>query len=340
MSRSRLILLALGIVLSAVAVVLLARSIDLSAAMRALRRASLGWVAAGTLVTVLGYYLRALRWREILAPRTQPSVARLFSATMVGFLAINTLPARIGELVRAYVLARTERIPTATVLGSLAVERILDMGMLGIFWALSLLIAPIPDWFRWSGYVTIGLGAAIGLGLWGLHAGRGHAARWGEGRLFALLPKRLGGAISKGVPAFGAGLQVFGRPALMAKAGAWSILAWVVSASVFLLVGLSLGLRIPAAAIFLLTFVVCLGISLPSSPGFIGVMEGACVMGLAIFGFRGPEALAFAILYHVTQLLPPLVLGTYFVVKQHLTPELIHVGEGEDGEIVRKKRRQ
>jgi uncharacterized protein (TIRG00374 family) len=340
MSRSRLILLALGIALSAAAVVLLIRSIDFSAAMRVLGRASPGWVVAGTLVTVLGYYLRALRWREILAPRTQPSVGRLFSATMVGFLAINTLPARLGELVRAYVLARTERISTATVLGSLAVERILDIAMLGIFWALSLLVAPIPDWFRWSGYVTIGLGVAIGLGLWGLHAARGHSARWSEGRLFSLLPKRLGGAISKGIPAFGAGLQVFGRPALMAKAGAWSILAWVVSASVFLLVGLSLGLRIPVGAIFLITFVVCLGISLPSSPGFIGVMEGACVMGLSIFGIGGPEALAFAILYHVTQLIPPLVLGTYFVFKQHLTPDLIRVGEGAEGEVVRKKRRQ
>ncbi len=302
MSRSRLILLALGIVLSAVAVVLLARSIDISAAMRALARASLGWVVAGTLVTLLGYYLRALRWREILAPRTQPSMARLFSATMVGFLAINTLPARLGELVRAYVLARTERIPTATVLGSLAVERILDMAMLGIFWALSLLIAPIPDWFRWSGYATIGIGAAIGLALWGLHATRGHTARWSEGRLIALLPKRLGGVISKGIPAFGAGLQVFGRPRLMAKAGAWSIVA--------------------------------------SSPGFIGVMEGACVMGLSIFGVSGPEALAFAILYHVTQLVPPLLLGTYFVFKQHLTPELIHLDEAAGGETVRKERRQ
>ena len=340
MSRSRLILLALGIALSAVAIVLLARSIDISAAMRALGRASPGWVVAGTLVTLLGYYLRALRWREILAPRTQPSIARLFSATMVGFLAINTLPARLGELVRAYVLARTERIPTATVLGSLAVERILDMAMLGIFWALSLLLAPIPDWFRWSGYATIGIGGAIGLALWGLHAARGHTARWSEGRLFALLPKRLGGAISKGVPAFGAGLQVFGRPKLMAKAGAWSIVAWVVSGSVFLLVGLSLGLRVPVGGIFLLTFVVCLGISLPSSPGFIGVMEGACVMGLSIFGFRGPEALAFAILYHVTQLVPPLVLGTYFVFRQHLTPELIQLEEGAEGDIVRKKRRQ
>jgi glycosyltransferase 2 family protein len=339
MSRSRLILLALGIALSALAIVLLARSIDIAAAMRALSRASLGWVVVGTLVTLGGYYLRAIRWREILAPRTQPSMARLFSATMVGFLAINTLPARLGELVRAYVLARTERIPTATVLGSLAVERILDMAMLGIFWALSLLIAPIPEWFRWSGYATIGIGGAIALVLWGLHATRGHAG-WSEGRLIALLPKRLGGMISKGIPAFGAGLQVFGRPKLMAKAGAWSIVAWVVSASVFLLVGLSLGLTIPVGAIFLLTFVVCLGISLPSSPGFIGVMEGACVMGLSVFGVSGPEALAFAILYHITQLVPPLVLGTYFVFKQHLTPELIHLEEGVEGEIVRKKRRQ
>ncbi|TMQ64836.1 MAG: flippase-like domain-containing protein [Candidatus Eisenbacteria bacterium] len=339
MSRSRLILLALGIVLSALAIVLLARSIDISAAMRALSRANMGWVVAGTLVTFVGYYLRALRWREILAPRVQPSMARLFSATMVGFLAINTLPARLGELVRAYVLARTEKIPTATVLGSLAVERILDMAMLGIFWALSLLIAPIPDWFRWSGYATIGIGGAIAAALWGLHATRGHAG-WSEGRLIALLPKRLGGFISKGIPAFGAGLQVFGSPKLMAKASAWSIVAWVVSASVFLLVGLSLGLRVPVGAIFLLTFVVCLGISLPSSPGFIGVMEGACVMGLSIFGVGGPEALAFAILYHVTQLVPPLVLGTYFVFKQHLTPELIHLEGGADGEVVRKKRRQ
>lgn len=340
MSRSRLILLTLGIALSAAAVVLLVRSIDISAAVRAMSKASPAWIAAGTLVTVLGYYLRAIRWREILAPRAQPSLGKLFSATMVGFLAINTLPARLGELVRAYVLARTERLPTATVLGSLAVERILDMAMLGIFWALSLLIAPIPDWFRWSGYATIGIGLAVGAALWGLHATRGRTGRWTEGRLFGLLPRRFREAISRGIPAFGAGLQVFGSPKLMAKAGVWSIAAWVVSATVFLLVGASLKLPVPVGALFLLTFVVCIGISLPSSPGFIGVMEGACVMGLSIFGIGGPEALAFAILYHITQLLPPLVLGTYFVFKQHLTPEMIRNAGGPGGDIGRKERRQ
>ena len=340
MSRPRLILIAVGVALSAAAVFLLVRSIDFSAAMRALGRASPGWIVGGTLVTVLGYYLRALRWRELLGPRTRPPVARLFSATMVGVLAINTLPARLGELVRAYVLARTERIRTATVLGSLAAERILDMAMLGIFWALSLLVAPIPNWFRWSGYITIAAVVVICLGLWGLHASRGRVARWGETRLVRLLPRRLGEAISSGIPAFSSGLQVFSRPTFLARAGAWTIVAWVVSAAVFLLVGESLGLKLPFWSLFLLTFVICVGISVPSSPGFIGIMEGACVMGLSLLGIGGPEALAFAILYHVTQIVPPLVLGTYFVFRQHLTPEMLRIGEDATGGIGRKERRQ
>jgi uncharacterized protein (TIRG00374 family) len=340
MSRSRLILLALGLALSAAAVFFLVRSIDLAAAVRAMEHASLGWIAAGLLVTAFGYYLRALRWREILAPRFKPAVGRLFSATMVGFLAINTLPARIGEFVRAYVLARSERIPTATVLGSLVVERVLDMAMLGIFWALSLLFAPVPEWFRWSGYFMLGAGAALGVVLWGLHAARGRAAGWSESGLGKLVPRRLAQAVSAGIPAFGAGLQAFGSPGAMVKAGLWSVAAWAVSAAVFTLVGLSLGLNLPIWSALPLTFVLCVGISVPSSPGFIGVMEGACVLGLSLLGTRGPKALAFAILYHVTQIVPPLVLGTYFIVRQHITPDILGVRVAPDVEDGRKGRRQ
>jgi uncharacterized protein (TIRG00374 family) len=137
MSRARLLIVVVGLVLSAVAIALLLRSIDLSEALRALGRARVGWLVAAFLTTTVSYYLRALRWGVLLAPRT-PSASRLFGVTMVGFLAINALPARLGELVRAYVLARTERISTATVLGSVAFERILDVGVLILFWALSL----------------------------------------------------------------------------------------------------------------------------------------------------------------------------------------------------------
>lgn len=338
MSRSRLLLLALGLALSAAAVFFLVRSIDLSQALQSLRHASPGWIAAGTLMMVGSYYLRALRWCELLSPRASPPVSRVFSAVMVGFLAINTLPARLGEVVRAYVLARREKIPTATVLGSLAVERILDLAMLGMFWAVTLLYAPVPEWFRWSGYITIAIGVAIGGVVWWLHATRGRSGSWGRHPLLSRLPASFRTAIASAIPAFGAGLLVVGRPALLARATLLSIATWVTSGTVFLFVGQSLGVALPFWSIFLLTFVVCVGISVPASPGFLGVMEGACVLGLSLVGLSGPKALAFALIYHVTQLIPPLVLGTYFVLRQHLTLEMVVPASGDGAEGRRKGR--
>ncbi|MGH7680852.1 MAG: lysylphosphatidylglycerol synthase transmembrane domain-containing protein [Candidatus Eiseniibacteriota bacterium] len=340
MTRSRLLLLTLGLALSALAIFLLVRSIDLTQAMHALERATLAPIVAGTLLTVLVYFLRAVRWRDILLPEAQPGLPRLFSATMVGFLAINTLPARLGELVRAYVLARTEKIRTATVLGSLAVERIFDLVMLGVFWGVSLVFAPVPGWFRWSGYVTVGLGILVGGLLWAVYATRGRTAAWSQHPLIARLPEPIARAVSGAIPAFGAGIQAMGHPMLLARAAGWSAVIWVTSGSVFLFVAASLHIALPYWSIFFLTFVVCVGISVPASPGFLGVMEGACVLGLSLLGTSGPVALAFAIIYHVTQIIPPLLLGGYYFITQHLTLEMVQGSRGGEVAGGRKKRRQ
>ena len=318
MSRARLLIIVVGLALSAAAIVVLLRSFDLAAALRALGRARWGWLLAASLTTILSYYLRALRWREILSPKARPTVHRLFAVTMVGFLAINTLPARLGELVRAYVLARTERISTANVLGSVAVERILDVAALILFWALSLPFAPFPDWFRWSGYVLIASGTALTIVLWRMNAAHHREEAWGAW-ILNRLPRSVRGRATSALGSFGAGLHAFRSPAALARAGAWSLLMWVAAGIIFLQVGASLGVDLPFWSIFLLSFVVCLGISLPSSPGFIGVMEGACVVGLALLGVHGPEALAFALLYHITQIAPLVVLGTYYAVQEHVT---------------------
>lgn len=335
MNRTRLALLALGVVLSAAAVAALVRSIDLGQALAVLRTASPAWVLAACAVTTLGYLFRALRWREILSRRADATVAHLFSATMVGFLAINLVPVRLGEFVRAYALARSERIPAAMVLGSVAVERVLDLGALGIFWALSLLFAPLPGWFRWSGYVTIALAVVV----WAvlrrfLRAGdRGLPA---IGALFAWMPERARRGLTSALPSFGAGLQTFQDRALLARAAAWSAPIWVVSGAIFLLVGESMGMRLPLWSGFLLPFIISMGILIPSSPGFVGVLEGACVIGLDLLGFEGPQALAFGILYHLVQLVPVLLLGGYFAVREHLLPLVARPGEEAAVEAERK----
>jgi len=329
MSRSRLWLTAIGIALSAIAVVALLRSIDAADAARRLATTRPGWFLGACLLTTVGYWIRALRWGEILSPHGRPPVGRLFSATMIGFLAINTLPARIGELVRAYVLARTERLRTATVLGSVAVERIFDLVALGSFWSLSLLFAPYPDWFRWSGVITLGLAFLMAAVFWAIHALGGWTWAAEASALLRWIPERPRQSLTAAIPAFGEGIRGAARPGVAFRTALWSAAMWGVNGAAFLLVAEALGMRLPLWSPLLLAFVVCVAILLPSSPGFVGVMEGACVVGLGLVGVRGAEALAYGLLYHLVQLVPPILLGSFYAFRGHFGREILDESAGK-----------
>jgi uncharacterized protein (TIRG00374 family) len=319
-TRGRLALTGLGLGLSAIAIVALLRVVRAADVAEHLRAARYGWVVAGMALTLGGYVLRAARWRGLLASQARLPLGRVFGPTIVGFLAINTLPARLGEFVRAYVLARLERIPTAAVLGTCAVERVLDLVFLALFWVFSLLFAPFPEWFRVSGYVTFGLGGLAAGALWLLHVRMRDAERFLGGAMVSALPPRLRDGLRAAVPAFGVGLKALGTPGVLLRSAAWSGAMWLVNAGVFLLIGLAAGLTLPWWSGFLLAFVICVAILLPSSPGFVGVMEAACVVGLALLGVDGARGLAFGILYHLSQIVPLAILGTVYALRAHLRP--------------------
>ncbi len=319
MKRSRLILAAVGIALSAAAVYVLLRQVGTRELVRNIRQADPLWLAGACALTVAGYWLRAARWGEILSPEAKVGQGRLFSTTMVGFLAINTLPARLGELVRAYALARSERIKAGTVLGSVVIERIFDLAALAGFWALSLLFAPYPPWFRWSGYVTILLSVGVTAGLWLLHASH-YDARSLAARLRRFVPKGIVGPIERPVASFAAGLRVLGKPSTMGVTAALTLVMWVVAGAVFLLVGRSMGLSLPLWSPLLLSFVVCVAIMVPSSPGFIGVLEASCVAGLSLLGVDAARALAYGVLYHLTQIVPLVLLGGFYALWGRIGP--------------------
>src|SRR5918996_426398 len=74
----------------------------------------------------IGYWLRTLRWRYLLQPVANVSTLRLYPVTIVGLMANNIAPARIGELVRAYLVGQRESISKSTALGTIAVDRAFD----------------------------------------------------------------------------------------------------------------------------------------------------------------------------------------------------------------------
>ena len=157
--------------LSAAAVFVLLKQVSARDLWLNLRRADPGWLLAACLLTTVVYWIRAWRWGEILSPVARVPGGRLFATTMVGFLAINTLPARLGELVRAYALARSERIKTGTVLGSVVIERIFDLAALIGFWNGSRL----PGLGNFTDACAMGVAVSAGAGCAGAAVSAGDA---------------------------------------------------------------------------------------------------------------------------------------------------------------------
>src|SRR5881397_1221332 len=94
-----------------------------------------GWLLLLTVVVAITFPVRAIRWRLILrdADGRPFRWLPLWHATTIGFMANNLLPARAGEVARAYVASRQLPVRFTTALGSIGVERVFDaLVMLGL----------------------------------------------------------------------------------------------------------------------------------------------------------------------------------------------------------------
>src|SRR6187401_2486069 len=94
----------LGFGLSAFFIWLALRQIDLSTFAASLRNAHWGWVVPAVALYFLGHVFRGIRSQLILAPHTRVPWTRAVNLVLIGYAANNVLPARIGELIRTYVL--------------------------------------------------------------------------------------------------------------------------------------------------------------------------------------------------------------------------------------------
>src|SRR5258707_5131929 len=127
---------ALGIVLSAVLLYLAFKDIEFAKVIENIRKANLGLLILSAVTATLTFPLRARRWRPILDP-VAPNLpfGMLWRSVAIGFMVNNVVPARAGELARAFALTRETsrpaavaagipRVPFAAALASLAVDRL------------------------------------------------------------------------------------------------------------------------------------------------------------------------------------------------------------------------
>src|SRR3954465_13394356 len=98
-------------------------------------------------MTAMTYLFRAVRWQYLLSPIGRVSLANALRMTVIGFAASAVLPARAGEVLRPWLLARKEGLSATAAFATIILERVLDTVMVLLFFGFFLLIAD-PDFAR------------------------------------------------------------------------------------------------------------------------------------------------------------------------------------------------
>jgi uncharacterized protein (TIRG00374 family) len=266
------------------------------------------------------------------------ALAPLWHATAIGFMVNNLLPARAGEVARAYVAKRQLAVRFTTAIASVAVERVFDGLVLVGLMALVLAWPASPGLGVISGSPigAIAAGVAILFALILLAAlaaayRPGTASRLMSRPIHALLPTRLADRAEHMVEGALAGLAVLRHGPRLVGVVAWSFVLWGVSAASFALAFRAFGLVLPFQAALLLQGVVALGVALPASPGFWGPFEAATRLTLTLYGVGAEQAVSYAVTYHLTTFLPITLLGLYSQSRVHVRLAELRAADGERG---------
>jgi uncharacterized protein (TIRG00374 family) len=212
---------------------------------------------------------------------------------LIGYLANNVLPARLGELVRSHYLGDREGLSRTTALGTVVVERVIDTttvvliaaGAILLLSVRGVLVSAVLVGLALAGILVVGLGVLL---LAHRLPGADRVTAW-----FDRFPR---------VRALAArlreGLAVAGRPRTLAEAIVLTACAWTASVLAFAAAGQAIGVQLSMSQAALLAAGVALATAIPSGPGYLGTFELAAVAVGAAIGVPADSAFALALIVH------------------------------------------
>jgi uncharacterized protein (TIRG00374 family) len=323
----------------AVTVVLLwwaLREVSIAEVWTNIRGGNFWLLGASVAVATFGFFIRALRWKVLLAPLGVPTgVKSRFAGVSIGFMANNILPARVGEFVRAYSFSRMEPISASAAFGSLVVERFLDGVVLLLFLVLPALAPGFPaadalseGWggvLLRAGFIAVGAVMVLlfAMAAWPRQLVR--LAEWVGGHL----PERFARPVVLGLETFLEAIAIMRDPKLLFLGFTWTLFFWTWHGISFWLGMLAFGIDTGFLSAMFVEAVVGFGVALPAAPGFIGTFHASAKFALSdVYGVGEPASLAFAFGYHFGGWIPITLIGLWFAWRLGLS--LGDVGAAEE----------
>jgi uncharacterized protein (TIRG00374 family) len=314
---------ALGILLSVLLLVFTLRGVDFGDVAEALRASSVPLFLLSAIVGTSIFPLRARRWKTILSPIDEHiGFGPLWRATAIGMMVNNVVPARAGELARAYALTKEcPNIPFSASFASLAVDRLFDALVVLSLMLLAMLDASFPRGQDVAGqpvsyWVTAGgiVAGAVFLAVYLIVFFPARIVSWYQ-RLARRLVPRLEERGTDVLMKFASGLSVLRSPRRFVAVLGWTTLHWIVNALAWWIACMAVGIDIPFTAMFVLQGLIAIGVALPSAPGFFGVFEALGREGLGLYGIDPTLAVTWAIGFHLLSFIPITLIGGYYFVR-------------------------
>ncbi len=312
MNRRHIAFLVIGLFVSLFFLWVAFRDLHLPEVWVGLRRARYIWVLPGLAVYFIAVWFRCWRWHFLLRGSKRVPPNRLFPIVMIGYMGNDLLPARLGEVLRAYVLWRKEGIHIGTTLTTALVERLFDGLSLILFVLFGLLFVPLSAFL--NRLVVAASGAFSGaLGVFLFLAARPdllrRLGRWGMEKT---VPHRFRQALWGFLEGIIIGLEGLRRARDIAILFTVTLWIWLLEVLKYWLVSFAFGLGLGYVPMMVMGGAVNLLTALPSLPGYIGTFE----MGIRILeGLGAPAALAasYVLVLHAILLVPVSLLGLLFL---------------------------
>jgi uncharacterized protein (TIRG00374 family) len=298
------------------------RGLDLNAVWEAFREARPAWIFGSLVFTLVHYALRAWRWRLLLSPiRLAVPFRSLLETVLAGYAVTFIIPGRLGEVVRPALLARREKLPLASTLTTVGLDRFLDGGALVLLLIVFLQVAPStgagslpPDYAGTLRSATVWLGLAflvvVPAGLWLLARFRTRIPR--STGMEESWRRRLAGLLRS----FLDGLAVLQGPRPLSGAVLGSLVIWMVLAAQAWCGIKAFGIDLPYTAAFALISFLAVGIAIPTPAGAGGfhVAGQACLVH--VFGVEQAQAGAATLALHLISVVPAILMGGWVLVRE------------------------
>jgi hypothetical protein len=316
--RRQIIGSVLGVAISIVLLYVTLRSVSFTDVLTHFRSSRPGPLILAVVVATLTFGVRVLRWRYLLRTEDDRPVGwgPLWHATAMGFMANNTLPLRMGELLRCYAASRLGKVPFSAALSSVAVERAMDALTIGAMLTIALFTSGLPPETQIAGVGRLDQVA--------LRAGVICAVIF-SGALFVVLFPVVAERIARTVlpwrgiadrvvtliEGLRLGFGALRSASRLIASVLWSVVHWVLNAAAFWLAFGAFGIEVGFTGAVLVMCLLAIGIAAPSSPGYFGIFEAVVAASLSLFGVPRDIGVAYGLTFHIATFIPITLLGLW-----------------------------